>query len=152
MPYTTYCPMILKSRLPSEGRPLDSTTMWSPEHCIADRMMESSSAAYHTKRHRKYSKRLMTVCVELISLVRSLEINSQDWGIIGQKWSLTPSLTPSDATLVRSMVTLFTKHWDIFTPQLLSGHWKCGEWTWLVLSVHLIKRTSIYPSHNWLLF
>jgi len=48
-------------------------------------MMESSSAACHKKRHRKYSKRFMTVCVELTSLVQNLEIDSEDWDIIGQK-------------------------------------------------------------------
>jgi len=36
--------------------------------------MESSSAACHIKRHRKHSKRLMTVCVELTNLVQNLEI------------------------------------------------------------------------------
>ena len=48
-------------------------------------MIESSSAAYHTKRHMKYSKKPMTVCMELISLAHSLEIDSEDWDIIGQR-------------------------------------------------------------------
>jgi len=39
--------------LPLKEKPLNSTTMRSQEHCIADRMMESSSAACHIKRHRK---------------------------------------------------------------------------------------------------
>ena len=47
-------------------------------------MMESSSAAYHIKRHRKHSKRLMVVCAELTNLVQNLEIDSKDLDIIGQ--------------------------------------------------------------------
>ena len=48
-------------------------------------MMESSPAACHIKRHRKHSKRLMRVCVELTNLVQNLEIDSKDLDIIGQK-------------------------------------------------------------------
>ena len=47
--------------------------------------MESSSAACHTKRHMKYSKRLMMVCVGLTNLVQNLEINSENSDIIGQR-------------------------------------------------------------------
>ena len=54
--------------------PLNSTTMWSQEHCITDRMMESSSIVCHTKKHMRHSKKLMTVCVELTNLVQNLEI------------------------------------------------------------------------------
>ena len=37
--------------------------MQSQEHCIADRMMGSSFAACHKRRHKKYSKkRMMGVC------------------------------------------------------------------------------------------
>ena len=64
---------------------LKSTIMRSREHYIADRMMGSSSGACHRRRYRKYSKKRMTACVELISLVRSLEIDSEDCGIIGQR-------------------------------------------------------------------
>jgi len=46
-------------------------------------MMEFSSTAYHIKRHRKHSKRLMTVCAELTNLVQSLVIDFEDWDIIG---------------------------------------------------------------------
>ena len=46
-------------------------------------MMESSSAACHIKRHRKYSKRLTMVCVEFTNLVKNLEIDYEDWDIIG---------------------------------------------------------------------
>ena len=55
-------------------------------------MTGSCFAVYHKKRHRRYWKKRMTAWVELINLVRSLGIDSEDWGIIGQKWSLTPSL------------------------------------------------------------
>jgi len=105
-------------------------------------MMESSSAACHIKRHRKHSKRLITIFVGLNKLVQNLETDSKDLDIIGQKWPLTPSLTLSDATPVRSMVTSFTRHQDIFALQLLSGHPKCGEWTWLVLSAHLYPKDT----------
>ena len=53
------------------------------EHCITSRMMESSSAAYHIKRYRKHSKRLMIVCAELTNLVQNLGIDSEDYNIIG---------------------------------------------------------------------
>jgi len=46
--------------------------------------MESSSAAYHIKRHRKRSKRLMTVCAEVINLAQNLGIDSKDWDIIAK--------------------------------------------------------------------
>jgi len=65
----TFYLMTLKRWLALEGKSLNSTIMRSREYCIADPMMESSSATCHTKRLRKYSKRLMMVCVELISLV-----------------------------------------------------------------------------------
>ena len=45
--------------------------------------MESSSAACHIKKHRKHSKWLMTVCVELTNIVQNLEIGSEDLDIIG---------------------------------------------------------------------
>ena len=142
--------MTLKRWLPLKGRPLDPITIWSREHCIVDHMMESSSVACHTKKHMRHSKKLMTVCVELTSSVQNLEIDSKDWDIIGQRWSLIPSLTLSDATPVRFMVTSFTRHQDIFILQLLPGHLRCGEWTRLVLLATFIQRTSVYLSHNWL--
>jgi len=64
---------------------LNSITMLSQGHCIADRMMESSPTACHTKRHRKYSKRLITACVELTNLVQNLEIDPEDSDIIGKR-------------------------------------------------------------------
>ena len=54
-------------------------------HYIADHMMESSSAAYHMKRQKKHSKRLMTICLEVTNLVQNLEIDSKDVDIISQK-------------------------------------------------------------------
>ena len=80
----TFCLVTLKRQLPLEGKPLNFIIMRSQEHCITDRMMEPSSAACHTKRHMKYSKKLMTACVELISLVQSLEFDSGDLDIIDQ--------------------------------------------------------------------
>ena len=77
MPYMASCLMIPKKRLPLEGKPPNSIIMRSREHCIADRMTGSSSAAYHKRRRRKYSKKRMMTCVELISLVQSLEIDSE---------------------------------------------------------------------------
>jgi len=63
----------------------NSTTMQSQEYCIADRMMKSSSAAYHIKRHTKHLKKLITVCAELTSLFQSLVIDFEDLDIIGQR-------------------------------------------------------------------
>jgi len=39
----------------------------------------------HKRRHRKYLKKRMTACVELISLARSLGIASEGWYITGQR-------------------------------------------------------------------
>jgi len=113
--------------------PLNSTTMRSHGHCTADRMMGSSSTAYHRRRHRKYSKKHMMAFVELISLARSLGIDSIDWGITSPRWSPTPSLMPNDVMPVKSMVTLSIKHQDIFALQLQLGHLRCEEWMWLAL-------------------
>ena len=74
-----------EAALSLEGKPLNSTTTRSQEHCIADRMMESSSAAYHIKRHMRHSKRLMMACADLTNLVQSLVIDSKDWDIICQR-------------------------------------------------------------------
>ena len=37
------------------------------------------------KEAQEILKEAMTVCVELINMVQSLEIDSEDWGIIGQR-------------------------------------------------------------------
>ena len=67
--YTAYCMMTLKRWLPLEEKPLDSTTTRSHEHYIIDRMIESYFIVCHVKRHRRNSKRLMTVYAELTNLV-----------------------------------------------------------------------------------
>jgi len=143
--------MTLERRLPLKGGPLNFTIMQSQEHYIADRMIESSSAACHINTHRKYSKRLMMACVELTNLIQKLENNSEDWDIIGQRWSLTPSLTLRDVMPVRSMVTSFTRHQDTFALQLLLGHSNLGNGCGWSYQPNFIQRTSVYLSHNWLL-
>jgi len=77
--------MTLKRLLPLEGKLLDSTTMRSRKHYITDRMIESYFVACHIKRHMRHLERLMTVCAELTNLVQSLEIDSEDLGIIGRR-------------------------------------------------------------------
>ena len=91
--------------------------------------------AFHTKRHMKHSKKLMTVCAELTNPDPSLETDLKDLVTIGQRWSLTLSPKLSDAVPVRSTVTSSIKHWEIFIPHPLHSHSRCGEWTWLDLSV-----------------
>ena len=85
-------------------------------------------------------------------LVQNLEIDSKDLDIIGQKWSLMASLMLSDAMPVRSVVTLFIRHQDIFVLWLLPGYLKCSEWTWLVHQPTFIQWTAVFLSHNRLLF
>jgi len=41
--------------------------------------------ACHIKRHRKHSKRLMTLCAELTNLAQSSKTDSEDLDIIGQR-------------------------------------------------------------------
>ena len=76
--------MTPKRRLLLERKPPNSTMMRSREHCIADRMMGSSSATCHRRRHKKYSKKRMMVCVELISLAPSLGIDSEGWVLLAK--------------------------------------------------------------------
>jgi len=144
--------MTLKRRLPLEGKLLDSTTTRLHEHCITNRMMESSSAAYHIKRRRKHSKRLMMVRAELTNLVQSLKIDSKYCDIIGQRWSLTPSLSLSDAIPVRSMATSFIGTRTSSSYDFFLAIWDVGNgrgWSYLPT---FIQRTSVYLSYNWLLF
>jgi len=75
----------LRRQLPSEEKFLDYTIMRSCEHCIVDRTMESYSNAFHTKRHRRHSKRLMTVCVEFTNPNLSSKTDLEDLAIIGQR-------------------------------------------------------------------
>ena len=116
--------MILKRWLLPEGKPLNSTTMRSREHCITDHMMESSSAACHIKRHKKHSKRLVMICADLTSMVQSFEIDSEDWDIIGQRWSLTSSLTLSDAMPVRDFIHPVPGHLRPTTSSWTFEMWK----------------------------
>ena len=64
---------------------IDSITMRSCRHYIADRMMESCSDAFLTKRNMEHSKKLMMVCVELINPDPNLETGSEDLAIIGRR-------------------------------------------------------------------
>ena len=69
----------------------DSMTMWSHEYCITNHLIESFSAAFHTKRHRKHSGKLMMLCAELTNPDLSLEIDFEGSTITGQRWFLTLS-------------------------------------------------------------
>ena len=126
--YMAYCLTTTKRQLPSERKPLDSITTRSCKHCITDHMMESHSDVSHIKRHGWRSKKLMMVCAELTNSDPSSETDLEDLVIIGRRWSLTPSPMLSDTLHVRSMVTLPTKHHDIFIQSPLHGHSRCGEW------------------------
>jgi len=126
--YMAYCLVTLKRQLLSEGKLIDSITIRSCKHCIANRMMESCSDAFHTKRHMRHSKKLMMVCTELTNPDPSSETGSEDLAIIGRRWSLTPSPMLSDVMHIRSTVTLSIKHRDIFIQLPLHSHLRCWEW------------------------
>jgi len=96
--------------------------------------MESCSNVFHTKGHRRHSKKLMTVYTELTNLDPSLETGLEDLVITGWRWSLTPSSMLNDAMPVRSTVTLSIKHQDIFIQHSLHGPLRYGEWMLSVLS------------------
>ena len=53
--------------------------------CIIDRMTKSYSKAFHIKRHRGHSKKLMMVCAELINLDPSLETGLKDLAITSRR-------------------------------------------------------------------
>ena len=76
-----YFLMTLKKQLPSEGKPLDSIIMQLCKHCIADRMIESYSDAFHIRRHKRRSKKLVTVCAELTNPDLSSETGLEDLAI-----------------------------------------------------------------------
>jgi len=145
--YMAYCLTTPRRQLPSEGKLLDSITMRSCRYYIADRMIESCSDAFHTKRHMKHSKKLIMVCAELTNPDPSSKTDSEGLAIIGRKWSLTPSPMLSDVMHVRSMVTLSIKHQDIFIQHPLYSHLRCGEWMLSNLSVlwHLEFIASSWP-------
>jgi len=130
-----YCLMIPKKQLPSEGKLLDSITMPSCKHCIANCMMESYSNAFHIKRHIRHSKKFMTVCAELTNQNPSSETGLEDLAITDRRQSLILSPMLSDAMHVRSMVTLSIKHQAIFIQCPPYGHSRCGEWMLLNPSV-----------------
>ena len=48
-------------------------------------MIESYSDAFHTKRHRKHSKKLMMVCAEFTNSDPTSEIDPKDLAIIGRR-------------------------------------------------------------------
>jgi len=142
-----YCLMTPRRQLRSQGKPLDSIIMRSCEHCIVDRTTESYSDAFHIRRHRRRSKKLMTGCTELTNPNLSSKIGLEDLAITGRRWSLTPSPMLSDAMPVRSTVTLSIKHRNIFIQRPLHGHSRCGEWMLLDPSVlqHLKDIASSWP-------
>jgi len=111
--------------------------------------MESYSDAFHIKRHRRRSKKLMMVCAEFTNPDLSSETRFEEMAIIVRRWSLMPSPMLSDAMSVRSTVTSSVKYRDIFIQRPLHGHLRCREW---ILSVHQpsnIQKTSLYFGHNW---
>ena len=126
--YTAYCLITPRRQLPSEGKLLDFITMRSRGHYIVDHMVKSYSDAFHIKRHRRCSKKLMTVHIELTDSDQSSKTSFEDLTIIGQRWSLTLSPMLSDAIPVRSIMTSSIKHRDIFTQRPLHGHLRCKEW------------------------
>jgi len=83
MSYMAYYLMISRRQLPSEEKHLDSTTMCSHEHYIADHMIGSYFATFRTKRHRKLSEKLVRVCVELTNSDPNLKIESKDLATTG---------------------------------------------------------------------
>ena len=63
--YMASCLATPRRQLPSEERLLDFTTMRLREHYIADRMMESCSSVFHTKRPMRHLGKFTAVCAEL---------------------------------------------------------------------------------------
>jgi len=133
--YMAYCLMVPKRQLPSERKLLDSITMRWCKYCIIDRMMESYSNIFHTKRYRRHSKKLRMVCTELTNPDPNSETGLENLAIIGRRWSLMPSTMLSDAMQVRSIVSSSIKHQDIFIQHPPYGHSRCGEWMLLEPSV-----------------
>jgi len=83
-------------------------TMWSHEYCITNHLIESFSAAFHTKRHRKHSGKLMMLCAELTNPDLSLEIDFEGSTITGQRWFLT--LSPMLRCLASQINSEFLGH------------------------------------------
>jgi len=97
--------------------------MRSRKHCIVGHMIESYSDAFHTKRRKRLSKKLMTACAEHTSLDLSSEIGLEDLATTGRKWSLTPLPMLSDAMPVKSMVISSIKHWTSLSYVLFMNIW-----------------------------
>jgi len=126
--YMAYCQMIQRRQLQSREKRPDYTTTRSRELCIADRIMESYSAAFHTKRHKKPLRKLMMVCAELINPDQKLGTDSKNLATSGQSWFLTLSFMLTGVTPVRLMVTSSIKHQVISIQCFLPGHLRCGAW------------------------
>jgi len=145
--HMAYCLTTPKRQLTSEGKLLNSITMRSCKHCIADRMMEFYSDAFHTKRHMRHSKKLMTAYAELTNPDPNSKTGLEDLAIIGQRWFLTLSPILSDSTPIKSMVTSSIKHRDIFIQHPPHSHSRCGKWMLLDPSVpqHPEDTASSWP-------
>src|ERR1700722_5515725 len=83
--YTTFCQKTLKRQRQSKESLLDSIIMRSPEPCIGDLMMESCFDAYQGLKHKKPSRKPMTVPVEHISPGPNCGTDCEDLATIGQK-------------------------------------------------------------------
>jgi len=70
---------------PSEESLLDSTTMRLREQYITDRMMESYFVIFHTKKHKRYSRKLTVVCAELTNPDLSSETSFEELATISQR-------------------------------------------------------------------
>ena len=128
MSYMSYCPMILRSQLPSKEKLFNSITMRSREYYIFDRMTKSCSIAFHTKRHRRHSRKLTMAHAKQTNPNPNLGTDFEDLANIGQRWFLTLLPTPSGVTPIRFMVTSSIKHQVISIRHFLSSHLRCGEW------------------------
>ena len=121
------------------------------EYCIVDHMLESYSVAFHTKRYRRHSEKLITVCTGLTNPDPNWGTDSEDLGTTEWRWSLTLLPMLDSVTLVRFMVTLYIKPWAFFIQHLIHGHSRCREWTLLDPSAHQHPKDIDYHSCNWLL-
>jgi len=83
--YMVYCQTIQRRQLQLREKRIDSTTMRSRELCIADRMIESYFAVFPTKRHRKPSRKLTTICAEITNPNPNLGTDSEDLATTGQR-------------------------------------------------------------------
>jgi len=150
--YLVYCLTILKRQLPLEGKLLDSITMRSCRHCIADHMMKSYSDAFHTKRHRKPLGKLMTVCAKLTNLNLNLEIDSENLATTDQKCFLMmlpmlSSVMLSDPWWLHPLNTK-TSSPNVFFMSI----WDVGNRCHRTHRLYKIQNTLVHSSNNWLFF